>query len=348
MEAARPGLNLRKYFNFHIIPSETIRATIDEGLVTKQHYRPARSSKLKAYEGRFEKEDVESVFNISSDKLDPSKYINNSNIDQQTKRFVLDASAEFVEYDYLKKDINSSIYQDRIYKILKVRATLGEGEHIKIPIPTDPMLSHRSFRVSADIGIRNNQKIGFLGVRPANHSIDDFDIGYIAGTQVEFMDLLFSYEKDDFNIEKATIISIASLAPKSEFFKPTSWRFSTGVDRNYLSDNAEFTAKYATGLTWGNSNTYLYVLADFLLYSDNYLTLGVGGVMGAVLHEGSDFKTNIELSQRIYNTIDTQLLFSASQHYRSSQNTALSLSYDYVQKYKRDYNTLKVSFDYFF
>lgn len=348
MEVARPSLALRDDFNFHVIPSESIRTSIDAGLVSSTHYRPARSTKLVAYGKKLDHADIDTVFKISADSLTPSQYVNETNASIQTKRYVLDASAEFVEYDYLKKDINSTTYKQRLHAILISRSQLGRGENIEIPKPVDPMLSHRSFRLSADVGVRNSEFIGFLGVRPANHDIKDSDYGYLKGAQIEFMDLLFSYSKDEFRIEKATIISVSALIPRSEFFKPESWRFSLGWDRNYLTESSDFTANYSMGATWGNELGYVYVLVDVFTYINKSPTIGLGGVGGAVFNQGRDFKANMEVTQRIYETSDTQLLFSASEHYRSSQNTALSISYDYVEKNEIDWNTFKLSFDYFF
>ncbi len=348
MEVARPSLKLRKYFNFHVIPSETVRACIDENLVTMSHYRPSRGTKLKAYESKLNKKDIEDVFKISRDELKPKKYFKIKKSKNQTKQLVLEASSEFVEYDYLKKDINTTIYNNRIYQILKTRATLGKGEKLVVPTPSNPMLSHRSFRVSTGVGVRDSELISFIGVRPANHGINDFDIGYLSGTQVEFMDLLISYKKNDVSIEKATIVSLYALSSQSDFFKPNSYRFSFGLDNNYLSEDTEFTANYSFGKTWGDNNAYLYVLADTLVYTDDLVTLGVGGVVGSVFYLSRNFKTNLEVTHRTYTTGDNQLLFSASQHYHSSQNTALTLSYDYTQKYKSNWNTFKLTFDYFF
>jgi len=349
MESAREGLELRKYFNFHVIPSESIRATIDENIVTTHHYRAARSSILKAYESRLDKDDIENVFKLSSNKLTPTEYLQMNRTQTQQKRFVLEASAEFVEYDYQKKDINSTIYKERLYTILNARSSLGRGEIIDIPTPTDPMLSHRSFKVSAEIGVRNSQPIAFMGVRPANHAIEDFDIGFLDGTQIEFMDLLFSYTQDDnFKVEKATLFSVEALSPRSDFFKPQSWRLSIGFNRDYLSQKTDFSANYSMGATWGGDFGYVYFLVDALAYVDSSLEVGVGGVIGGVIRQGDNFKTNIEATQRIYYGNLTQGLFSLSQSYRPSQNSALSLSYDYVEKFEEDWNTLKLSFDYFF
>lgn len=348
MESAREGLNLRKYFNYHVIPSETVRASVDEGLVTKYHYIPARGTKLVAYESKLEHKDIEDVFKISKNKIKPKEYLKKNNTTIETKRFVLEASAEFVEYAYQKKDINETIYKKRLHEILIARASLGQGEKVQFKPPLNPVLSHRSFKVSAQVGVRNSNEIGFIGVRPANHAITDFDVGYLPGAQVEFMDLLFSYKKNDFTVEKATIVSVAAMTPKTKFFKPDSYRFSFGFDRKYLNESTEFTANYSQGGTWGDKDAYFYLLGDTLLYTDDFLTVGVGGVAGATLHQGKYFQTNLEVNQRIYSTGDTQLLFTASQSYRSSQNTALVFSYDYIQKDERDWKTSKLSFNYFF
>jgi len=348
MESAREGLDLRKYFNFHVIPSETVRAVVDEGLVKDYQYIPARRTKLIAYENKLNDKDIADVFSISKDTLKLNEYLKKEDTALQTKQFVLEASAEFVEYDYQKKDIDMTLYKKRLHNILIARASLGQGDNIEIALPVNPILSHRSFTVSSEVGIRNSEEIGFIGIRPANHAITDFDIGYLPGAQVEFMDLLFSYKKNDFNVEKATIVSIASLTPKTKFFKQNSYRFSFGFDRKYLNENTEFTANYSQGGTWGDQNAYLYLLADALLYTNNIITVGAGGVMGATFHQGKYFQTNLEVNQRIYSTNDTQLLFYASQRYQSSQNTAFALSYDYVQKDEEDWKTYKLSFYYYF
>lgn len=348
IEVAKPSVHLREYFNYQVLPPETIHVAVSEGIVTKRHYRPARRSKLLAYESHLNDSDINDVFSLARANTLPQTFLKSSAKAAQTQRYILEASSEFIEYDFLAGDINASVYSKRLHSILGARASLGKGERIEIPVPVDPMEGHRALRVRAEAGVREDDGIGFLGVRPANHDIRDSDVGFLRGTQIEFFDLLFSYGKDDFNVEKATLINIVSLAPRSKFFKPFSWRLNTGWDRKYLSDSTKFTSNASAGLTWGNDLGYVYFLADALFYTDRSLTAGIGGVAGTVIYKGRDFKTNLEVTQRIYDTGHDQLLFSLSEHYRSSQNTALSISYDYVEKYNEDWDTVKFTFDYFF
>ena len=349
IESARPKAHLREYFEFHVIPAETIYAVQEEKLITQKHYRPARRSKLMAYEKYLNKDDVETVFSITWGNTEAQKFLKDTNKTKQQQRFILEAASEFTEYDFLAKDINASVYKLRLHEILKSRASLGKGLEVDVPVPIDPMQGHRATRVRSEIGIRDGASIAFLGIRAANHDIEDSDVGFLRGTQVEFLDMLFSYSnEDDFNVEKLTLLSISALTQRSKFFKSFSWRFNTGWDRRYLTDSTKFTSNMSGGLTWANDLGYFYILADALFYTDRDLTVGLGGITGLVLYEGKDFKTNFEATQRIYDTGSGQTLFSASQHYRSSQNTALSLSYDYVEKYESNWNTVKFTFDYFF
>lgn len=348
IEAARPSVHAREYFNYQVIPPETIHAVIDEKIVTNRHFRPARRSKLLAYESHLDEKDIKSVFTLANAQQSPQDFLKESDCSLQKKRYILEASSEFVEYDFLSGDINQSAYKHRLYTLLSARSELGKGEEMKIPRPADPMEGHRAFRLKAETGWRKGENIQFLGLRPANHDIKDSDIGFLRGTQIEFFDLLLSYSQAEVNVEKATLLSIVSLAPRGKFFQPISWRLSAGWDREYLTESAKFTTHGSGGFTWANDLGYTYLLADLLINTDRELTAGVGGVAGLVVYEGKEFKTNVETAQHLYDSGESQWIFSASQHYRSSQNTALSLSFDYVEKYAENWDTLKFSLDYFF
>lgn len=348
IEAARPSVHLREYFTYQVIPPETIHAIVSEGLVEKRHFRPARRTKLLAYEEHLNKDDINDVFKLGKEDIRPQEFLQDSNKSMQTKRYILEASSELIEYDFLASDINASVYRHRLYSILSSRSTLGQGKQIEISKPSDPMHGHRALRVRTEMGIRNGEEIGFLGIRPANHDIKDSDIGFLRGTQIEFFDILLSYSKKELDLEKATLLSIASFAPRGKFFKPMSWRLNLVWDKEYLSESTKFKGSMSGGATWANDFGYTYLLLDALAYTDKDVTVGVGAIAGLVLFEAHDFKTNIEATQRLYDTGKDQLLFSASQHYRNSQNTSFSFSYDYIEKQEKNWNTVKFTFDYFF
>ncbi|MDF1879948.1 DUF4105 domain-containing protein [Sulfurimonas sp. MAG313] len=347
IEIAREEVHVREYFEYQVLPPETIHALIKEGVVEHRYYRPARRARLLAYEKYLRNSDIEDAFALSQ-KPQYFKGFLDTNKSLQTKMYIVEASTELIEYDYLRGDINKSVYRQRLHTSLGNRASLGKGDVLSIKRPEDPMQGHRSLRVRTEVGVRNNEAIGFIGIRPANHDLKDPDLGFLRGTQIEFFDVLLSYTQDKLKIEKATLLSITSLSPRGKFFKPLSWGLNIGWDRNYLSESTKFTSSISAGYTWGNELGYAYILADALVYTDKSLTAGIAGVLGLALYESKSFKTNLELKQRLFDTGKNQLLFSASQSYLAFENLSFSLRYEYVEKYEDDWKIAKLTCDYFF
>jgi hypothetical protein len=89
--------------------------------------------------------------------------------------------------------------------------------------PPNPVEGHRAVRVELGSAIRDGEIVGLFGVRPAYHDLEDSSYCFLRGTQIEFMNLLFSHSVQHTKVEEATVISIVSIAQRSEFFKNFSW-----------------------------------------------------------------------------------------------------------------------------
>lgn len=348
IEAARESIHLREYFAYQVIPPESVHAVKQEKIVQKRHYRPSKRSRLLAYEDALRAEAKEEVIALADGILLPSVLLDDENYTTQEKRYILEAASEMTEYRYIENDINKSTYQQRFHGILSTRAHLGKGETVKIAEPENPDSGHQALRLKMESGWREGRPIQFLGFRPAYHSIDDSDVGYLRGTQIEFLNTLLNYSEHALHVEEATILSIVSLAQRSDFFKPFSWRMRTGWDRRSMSEDAAFSLSVGFGESWGGQWGYLYMIADPYFYLKTHFNAGIGGSAGAVLYAGKEVKTVVEMSERLYDDGSTQSLAHASVHWRSSQNSAFSCNYDYVEKAEKSWNTFKLSFDYFF
>ena len=103
-----------------------------------------------------------------------------------------------------------------------------------------PDQGHRTSRISAGAGGRDNVTFVELGLRPTYHDLVDDDAGYLGGAQIEFFNLRARrYEGDNARIESFTPIDIFSLATRDEFFQPRTWRVSVGWQRTMTRDGAE-------------------------------------------------------------------------------------------------------------
>ena len=149
-------------------------------------------------------------------------------------------------------------------------------------------------------------------------------------------------------MEELKLLTIASYASKSTFFKPLSWRTNFGWNKEYLDNSTHFTASVGAGQTWSNHFGYSYAMVEPIIYSDSKPIVGLGGSLGAVLYEGKEFKTNIELTQRYYDNKENQLLSKITQSWQIERNWALQLKYEFTEKSEKDTNSLKLVLNYFF
>jgi hypothetical protein len=246
--------------------------------------------------------------------------------------YILEASIELLEYNFSKSKIKKEEYLKLFHAISKARAALGQGNIIDIKTPPNPIESHQAIKTSIGGGFREGNSIGFLGLRPAYHDLEDSSYGFLRGTQIEFLNLELSYSQNKLDVENATILSIVSLAQRSEFFENLSWRTKFGWDKDSLDSTPNFIGTIGAGLSWGNELGYLYIMADPLFYLDGGFKSAIGSSLGFIFDKFSYMSTNLELTRRWYDTGDAQNLIGISQNFRLSQNAELKFKYDYKER----------------
>ncbi len=353
IEIARPSVHLREYFTFEVIPLETIHAAESEGILTKSNYRPSKRTILLEYENLISSENIDYVKELVDINTSLKVFKKNTKLSSQEKMYILEAAIEFLEYSFSKSKITKEQYLVHFHKLTKMRAALGQGVLVEVKTPSDPIKSHRAVRASFGVGLRDEKRVGFLGIRPAYHDLEDSNLGFLRGTQIEFLDFLFSYDEDKkIKLENATIVSIVSLAQRSEFFSGFSWRTKFAWDKDYVDEKSNFSALIGAGYSLGNEVAYSYVMIDPLLYLVNGVTVGVGGSIGVVIDKYDFMNTNIEATFRKYDTGFQQSLVNISQNFRIIQNTQVKLKYNYIEKEKeykeKGENTFRVVLNYYF
>ena len=353
IEVARPSIHLREHFSFEVIPMETVHAAKMEGIISKSNYRPSKRSTLLEYEDVIDEQNIHYVKALVDINSSVSEFLENEELSNQEKMYILEASIEFLEYSYSKSEITKQEHIKHFHKLTKARASLGQGKEIKVQTPSDPIESHRALRTTIGFGYRNDNPVGFLGLRPAYHDLEDSSLGFLRGTQIEFLNLLMSYDKENsIELEKATIISIVSLAQRSEFFSGFSWRTKLGWDRDYIDSKAKFSTMVGAGYSVGNKSAYSYLMIDPLFYVADGFTTGIGGSLGFVVDQYDFMNTNIEATYRKYDTGVQQVLVKVSQNFRVAQSMQLKFKYDYIEKEIQNKsegeNTFGVVFNYYF
>ena len=84
-----------------------------------------------------------------------------------------------------------------------------------------------------------------IGYRPVFSDLLDTDVVYGQGTQIQFGNARLRYYPSDNKLvlQELSIIDIESISPRDDFFKPLSWKVSTGWVRR-LRTNGDESAVY--------------------------------------------------------------------------------------------------------
>ncbi len=345
IEIARPTLHLREHFTFQVAPLETVHVAKEEGIISDMSYRASKRTTLLKYEELIGSKNIDLVFDLLSSQYDPQTLLDNPNIDLLKKQYILEASIEDLEYLLGEGKIPKEDYLTLFHKLTTARASLGVGKDINITTPPNPINSHRAARVQLGVGVRDKEIVSYLGARPVYHSLEDSNYGFLRGTQIEFLDMLLSYDKENkVKVEKATLLSIVSLTQRSNFFKKFSWRTKFGWDRESMDEKSRFSTTVGAGYSWGNESAFMYTMLDPFVYVDRNIVGGLGASIGVSVDKYSFMNTNLELSQRIYTNSETQTLIKVAQGFRVSQNLQIMVKYDYRNKIINDNKIRENSF----
>ncbi|HEX5623269.1 MAG TPA: DUF4105 domain-containing protein, partial [Sulfuricurvum sp.] len=299
-EIARPSAHLREYFTYHVIPPETVRAFEEEGMVSSKHYRPSKRTKLLAYEKQLSADTMFMAKSLISGEKEASAIQTLDGSDKQQRRYVLEASAEMVEYDYIEGKITKEVYAKRYHDLLSQRAALGLGEPLNVEAKPNPDTAHHAARVSIAQGWFDHRSPLLIGWRPAFHDLHEDDTGHLSGAQIEFLDIQAGIDHDTVTLERLTLLSLASIAPVSHFFKPFSWRMKSGWDRDYGNDRLSFVTRVGAGAAIGDEMAFGYFLSEPEVRLGFNTDAGIGLTAGGVVNWGYRMKTLAEAGKIFY------------------------------------------------
>lgn len=253
LDAARPSLRLTDGFRLWVMPIDTIRKQKKKGLIDEADYRPARATRIRYIISLLDVPDQKLALAVYEGKLDPEDLLR-MDLAPLTKVRILDLVMEYVQFRYAEKDLTKEEYVDRFLAASKARARLGNppGAVYEIPRPVQPELGHKSNRLSIGAGARGwndleeTSLFQEIRIRPTYHDLLDSDRGYIPGSQIEFFSGRLRYYSDEEKLvlERLDLINILSLAPRNRFFKPISWKVSTGLRQFDIADGDRSLAYY--------------------------------------------------------------------------------------------------------
>lgn len=339
LEAARPSMNLTDA-GYWVIPIDTVRDVINNSAVLSVNFRPSKATMLEHIASQLNQDEKEAALELAEGIREPETLLQNMHATEKTK-MILDLAAELTQYKSVKKEITKEEYTKRFISILKARSTLGKpkDDSYSIQVPVQPDKGHNSARMSIGFGQRGSRIFQELRLRPALHDIMDPDDGYPAGSQIVFTDIRARYysEEHKLKFEGIDFIDIISISPRSTFFKPFSWKVSTGITQMKLADGNDHTVYNAHGgygVAFQNSLIglcYIFAEADVNLSEKlkNSHSLGIGATTGFIKKVTSVYKINLSVGSFFYESGDRHKTYEGKISQNFKINTANSITADF-------------------
>ncbi len=290
-EVARPGLDFTRRFHGWVIPADTVRALAEQaGMVRKIVYRSADTTRLRFQLGQLNETEQDWVAALAAGE----RIADDPGFTQQAaerRSLELEAAYKYLRHQYTAGEVDAGPSAHRSRELLLARSRLPEAIGPADP-PTPsvtPDRSHGTLRLAFAIGTQNSRSVQEVKLRPAYHDLLDPQGGYTRGAQINFMDVDLRHVEGSNRVElnELTLIDIFSLFPRDRFFKPISWKISTGYTHAGPpgAEKALYRTHGGPGMAWtlgGQTQVYGFVdfTADIGAELDKHYAAGGGASLG--------------------------------------------------------------------
>jgi len=264
LDLGKLHLNAVDHFNYWVIPVDTIRFLKKTGLIRSVYYRPSASSRIKAFINAntdITEREIRTARKIAKFEVSPEEILQ-KNLSERKKAQILELSKLIFIYYSIRERMPYEEYKKKFLRILKTRSKIRYiFSYNKSLERTPPDDGHKSQMLSVSSGTEDGKKFVSLLYRGAYHGLEDYDEGYIFGSEVLFpyFELRNIIDKNKTVINELSFIRIRSYAPRDIIFKPVSWIVSANLKREWLKNKKImfFNLTFGMGVTYGKENNYL-------------------------------------------------------------------------------------------
>ncbi len=337
LDAIRPNLKLAQEFKIQTIPLDTIKAiNKKEGLIKTINYRPSRERKIKHRINQMNKKQYKSFISLVKNKTYDFNLLK-----PEEKADVLETAYQYIQYQYVAKDLELKEYRKKSFAILQQRnqlATKPKFDELKVGF--NPVDSHDSAMFSVGVGANNGNVFEQISIRPAYHSLIDKKNGFLLGAQINFLDTqIRHYDNENrYMLDKINILELASLSPITEVFKAPSYKINLAIENKQnpktLDNGYILNTSIGSGITFSVSkNIYTYILSSLdvayggFLPNNQYTGIGFSGGILA-LYDSFGIQEEIK---KVYATssIGSNLKYKITADYYLSTNIAFEACFSY-------------------
>lgn len=228
LEIARPGIELTEHFPLTAIPTDTVRAVKDAGLIERIDYRPSRERELLARAEPLDSDEQAWVLRLNENpaQLDDADFLA---LPAERRALIQDAAFRLVRYH--ANDEERSSNAQRSFQLLGA-INRNPPPPLQVERPPLPEEGHESRTWQLAGGSRDDRAFAEYGLRMAYHDLNDNLDGFPLGAQIEIFQLkLRQYENNHWQLQRLDLANIRSLTPRNALLQPLSWQVGGGLER---------------------------------------------------------------------------------------------------------------------
>ncbi|WP_166216539.1 DUF4105 domain-containing protein [Pseudomonas atagonensis] len=229
LQVARPSLRLTEQFPLTAIPTDTVKAVKEAGLVESIEYRPSRERELLSRAEPLSGEEQQWVLKVSADQQQLQAPTFKA-LPRDRQALIIDAAYRLERYRANGQERDPQRAQ-RSFELLRA-INKNPAPDLEIPQPGLPEDGHESRTWQAGLGTRGDRAFGEYGLRMAYHDLNDNAESFPLGAQIEILQMkLRQYEGNHWQFQQLDLATIRSLTPRNELLQPLSWQVTGGLER---------------------------------------------------------------------------------------------------------------------
>ncbi|QGW79391.1 DUF4105 domain-containing protein [Pseudomonas alkylphenolica] len=258
LQVARPGLDLTSQFPLTAIPTDTVKAVKQSGLVERIDYRPSRERELLERAKPLDAGEQQQVLAVSADTahLQSAEF---TALPRERQALIQDAAYRLERYRANGQERDPARTQ-RSFELLRA-INRNPAPELDIERPGLPEDGHQSRTWQLGAGTREDRAFAEYGLRMAYHDLNDNAYGFPLGAQIEILQLkVRQYENNDWQVQRLDLATIRSLTPRNDLLQPWSWQVTGGLERVLGKHDDEVLVSHVNGGAGGT-----WQLADEML-----------------------------------------------------------------------------------
>jgi hypothetical protein len=331
LQVARPSLRLTEQFPLTAIPTDTVKAVKEAGLVESIEYRPSRERELLSRAEPLSGEEQDWVLKVSADQQqlqDPAFKA----LPRDRQALIIDAAYRLERYRANGQERDPQRAQ-RSFELLRA-INKNPAPELDIPQPGLPEDGHESRTWQAGLGTRGDRAFGEYGWRMAYHDLNDNAESFPLGAQIEILQMkLRQYEGNHWQFQQLDLATIRSLTPRNELLQPLSWQVTGGLERVPGKHDDETLVSHVNGGgggTWALGDDVLgFALGTVRVEHNNDFAEFVspaGGFNTGVLWKNPLGNMSLEAKGDYFFNGEVRRSLSLNQQWELSRNLGLRLS----------------------